>query len=145
MGDISYAVYLTHPLVVTYILPFSPIFLLRNSYLSNHAFVLACSIALLGVALTAVIATGVEIFVEKRMAAFLRSLFGWGEACLGGALGGEGEMRLPGGRQLVTLFGVLAGIAGIAMVVQHFGPPPAAINSLSTFAKEARFASSPVS
>ena len=170
MGDISYAVYLTHPLVVTYILPFSLIFLLRISYLSNHAFALACSIALLGIALTAVVATGAEVFVEKRMTAFLRSLFGRGEACLGGALGGTavrrllgfaapaapalaaapigpaaGAVRLAGGRQLVTLFGVLAGFAGIVMVVHHFGPPPAAINFLPTIVNEARLASLPAS
>ena len=133
MGDISYAVYLTHPLVVTYILPLSLIFLLRMPYLSSHAFALACAIALLGIALTATVATGVEMFAEKRMAALLRGLFGWAEASL----------PPPGGRQLVTLFGVLAALAVAALAVHHFGPPPAAISSLATIVKEARLASLP--
>ena len=194
MGDISYAVYLTHPLVVTYILPFSLIFLLRIPYLSNHAFALACAIALLGVALTAAVATGAEVFVERPMRSLLGSLFGWGEVCVGAVLGGTavrrvlglavpaapaiaapplgsaglvpnnrgsesraagrgpvaslaaaGAVRLPRGRQLVTLFGALAAIASIAMIVHHVGPPPAAINSLSTIVQEARLASLPVS
>jgi len=189
MGDISYAVYLTQLLVVTYILPFSLIFLLRFSYFSNHAVALACSVALLGIALTAVVATTAEIFVEKRMSALLHSLIGWGETGLGGALragrvgrwlgfavpeapalaaapigsagrapgdpgcepggtgrgavasdSGAGAVRLPAGRKLVTLFGIIAAIASIAMVVHHFGPPPVGINSLSTIVEGARLA-----